>query len=248
MAIENRDIRQAFADARRQQDFDDLQNELSGLDTGKARRFLTAEQHDARKDGGTRRKEAQEALSRLQRRLVASASYAALYQATLDQLEQAERATETALANTATVLANARQHHQAILDRAARLPDGTHVFKTSSGDFRTVDNRMVDAEAADTIHWRGGEPSFEDYTEARAAMIAAKTAQSELETYQVDTLGRIRDRMSDETNPVTEAEMEVFQKQLDEGMQKYQAVSATSPSSSGDPGLSASTIAIPNLS
>ncbi len=211
----------AAASAKRQQDFDDLQNELSGLETGRAKRFLTAEQQEARKAGrsGDGRVDA---MSRLQLLLASDAAYAALYKETMIALDSAERATERSLSAAALALTKAKEHHQHILDRAARLPDGTIVFRDAAGQIRSADGDLVSVDDAAAIQWHGGEPGFEEHVQAKGAVEASMTAQSELGTYQVDVLGRIRDRMSDDANPPSPEELEVFQRDIVEQMPDLQ--------------------------
>ncbi len=200
------------ADEVRRTDFADKQDEMAGRPNGRMRRFLPAGVHDER---NPEKRAESRALSRLQMLLASDPAYAALYRETFEKLREAEEATEKALLRATSGRDDAEQELQRTLERAHRLEGGTRVFRDKQGRVWTERGQQVDAALAASIDWRGDEPSYEDY---RAGKDAASRAQKEvtaLRSYQVDVLGHIRDRMTDEEKPTTKKEMEQFQQTLE---------------------------------
>jgi hypothetical protein len=208
------------ADEQRQVDFDDLQNEMAGLETGRVRRFLSEDARDARDP--KRRAEAQaKETTRLHMLLMSDPAYAALYKGTFEKLREAEEATEKALLQAALTREDAERNLDDVLARAQRLEDGTRVFRDREGRAWTERGGQIDAATLDALEWRGNEPSYEEYVAGKDAADRARQNTEALQTYQVDVLGHIRNRMTDEDNPVTKEEMEQFQKDMTEKMPAF---------------------------
>lgn len=227
-------LRRAFRDTELQKDFDDLQRELAGLEVGRIPRFLSAEERERRKPGGQTRSGDRQ-LSRLQQLLAANPAYAAAYEAAWNALEDAEARTARALAALARKTEGDGRRLQDILDQAARLPDGTRVFRDEDGTIWTEHGGRVTAEDGETIVWTGSEPGFEDYAVAKEAVAKSETAKQEIETYQVEVLGYARDRLSDEENPPDIDELKELEAQITlEAPQHVQAFGASEPISNAD--------------
>ena len=145
-------------------------------------------------------------------------AYTALYNDTIDLLARAEAATEEALQQAERDLTTARDALNETLDGANRLPDGTHVFRSADGNVYTGDGRVVGSEEAASVEWREDAPSYEDYLARRKAAGDAQHRIDELRRYQVDVLGRIRDRMTDPDNPPSPEDMEQAQAEIQEGL------------------------------
>jgi len=215
----NDQLKRAFRAAEQRQDFADLQNEQQGLETGRMPRFLSEDARDRRKPGGESRAK-ERGMSRLQHLLATNAAYAAAYDATWNALEAAEDKTTAALAALTRKAAANNERLQATLDTAARLPDGTRVFRDRGGTVWTEHSRLLESEAADSIVWSGVEPSYEEFQAAKDSVAETGAAIAEVERYQVDVLGHARDRLSDEDNPPDLEELETIQERIETQMPK----------------------------
>ena len=184
---------------RRQRDFDDLQNEATGRDVGRISRFLA--EGDARSAEAKRRKAEREQTRRSLALLLEDPIYRARYETTWDALRQAEMASDRALDHLAEKITHAASALQDMKDDAARLPDGTMVFRDETGMVRRADGSAIGETLAATILWDGNEPSYEDYVAARERLASLEDAQRSVERYQTDVLGAARERLDDEDNP-----------------------------------------------
>ncbi|SDG29109.1 hypothetical protein [Thalassobaculum litoreum] len=197
---------------------DDLANETAGRETGRIKRL----DHPGEEPVGARdRKEKEErdrtaSLTRLQV-LLNDPTYRALYNDTFDQLRTAETATEAALEEAHAALSQTETDLQSTLDNAARLPDGTRVFRDADGNIRTEDGELVSGPDAETIVWKGGEPSYEDLLARRKAEGDARQRVEDLLRYQNDVLGPAHDRMEDPDNPPTPDELKQIQDDIEQG-------------------------------
>jgi len=210
----NDQLKRAFREAERRQDFADFQNEQQGLETGRMTRFLSGEELERRKPGGESR-ERERDMSRLQQLLATNAIYAATYDATWNALEEAEDKTMAALAALTRKAAADNERLQAIVDNSARLPDGTRVFRDTEGTVWTEHGRLVEPEAAETIVWTGIEPTYGEFRAAGDTVAETDAAILEIERYQVDVLGQARDRLTDDDNPPDLEELETIQEQIE---------------------------------
>lgn len=227
LSFEPRDLQGIFLQAeaellrRRREDERDFNAEMVGIDNGKLARFLTGEERERRRDerrgeGSTRSE--RERLSRLQMLLASNPAYAKAYGQTMDSLRGAEEATDRALLKAQARLDEAKRKLQDTLDRAARLPDGTRVFRDKWGQVWTkYGERLSEADSAG-IEWRSGHPGYEALTEDREAVQDSLTRLEALQGYRVDTLGRVRDRMTDQDNPPSVAEMEKYRQDIHDKM------------------------------
>lgn len=186
-------------DAKRQRDFEDLQNELAGRETGRQERFFVGDDHSPREE---RKKQGQEqAFRSMLDALLADPIYRARYSEVINRLREAEQATEAALDRISQMIAETEGTIRDMEDRAARLPDGTLVFRDANGVVRRADGSVVEAYLVDTILWTGNEPSYEDYRAQHERIADLEEARTEVERYRDDVLGPARDRMTDESNP-----------------------------------------------
>jgi len=192
------------AEERRRTDFNDLQNERAGLETGRIARFLDADTREARAGRGKGSDKTGAHLSRLQQLLAANPAYAALYHETFDKLRAAEAAAERALSLAIEARAKARQALDDTLERAATLPDGTRVFRDDNGDVRTEHGDKIAPEIAAGIQWRRDEPGYETLTSQRKAFETFDNTVAEIRGVQVDKLGRFRNELEDKANPLGE--------------------------------------------
>lgn len=203
----------AAADEHKKMEFEDLQRELMGIEGPREARFLDADIRDSRDINKRGEKDAQR-ISRLQLLLLQDPAYAALYNETFDKLRDAERAAEIALASAILTRDAVQRFLQEMLDRAPRLPDGTHVFRDAQGQVWTEDGQLVDPALAEGIEWRGNEFSYEQYLAQKDTLQSVEDHIQALTHYQINVLGHVRDRMTDEKNPASKEDMESFQRDI----------------------------------
>lgn len=184
---------------RQRQEFDDLQNEIAGRETGRRTRFLRdGPGSDAEKK---KEREAQRrALTRLAQ-LLNDPVYRAKYDGVLQLLSEAERATEAAIEHLTEQISAAQTELGEMMENAARLPDGTRVFRDEDGVVRREDGSIVEDHLAETIIWTGKEPSFEDVQAAKDRLNGLQDALDAASGYQNDVLGPARDKITDPDDP-----------------------------------------------
>lgn len=232
----------------RDEDRKDYERELAGIDIGRSNRFHGSDFVEDRRQGrngasGSQRSAQRELTSRLQAMLAANAGYAKLYNDTLGDLSDAEAATDRAIGKAEAALEEAQQQREQTLRRAAKLPDGTRVFRDARGNvLNEHGERVSDADAAG-IEWRGDEPAYEQFLEDSESVKDRLTRLEALQGYRVDTLGGIRDRMDDKENPPSAEDVERFKREIHEKMpseakaelpSKQPVVVAASPASLQD--------------
>lgn len=192
-------------DNRRRRDYDDLQNESAGRETGRMTRFLTNPEQDPRE---IRKKRAEKATRQLLQTLLLDPLYRAKYAEVTTALAGAVDATERALSELDIQIGAAASALMEMEESAARLPDGTRVYRDAKGDVRRADGSIVEDTLAETILWAGDEPSFEAMTEQRQRLDKLKADKETVLTYQNDVLGPAQDMMSDPDDPPSIEEMD----------------------------------------
>jgi hypothetical protein len=211
------------AAAKREEDRRDYERELAGIDIGRAARFHTAEYVEQRRQGRSGASQDQKSAqrdyaSRLQMLLATNAAYANLYNGTMDALGDAESATDRAIAKAQEALTEAQVQLEQTLGRAAKLPDGTRVFRDERGQVWTEHGTQVSETDAAGIEWRGDEPAYKQFLEESESVRDRLTRLEALQGFRVDTLGRFRDRMDDPDNPPTAKEMQQYRREMEEKM------------------------------
>lgn len=183
----------------RKEDFDDLQNEVSGRETGRRARFLPAGEQSA--EAKRKKREEERAFRTQLALLLEDPVYRAKYNGVMNALREAEQATEAALDQIAQMISEAQQALQDMEDRAAKLPDGTLVFRDAHGVVRKADGSVVEDHLVETILWTGNEPDFEAYQTQQGQLSELNQHQRNTELYREDVLGSARDKMLDEDTP-----------------------------------------------
>ena len=179
-------------------EFDDLQNEVAGRQTGRQARFLrNGPGSEAAKK---KERDAQRALTRLAQ-LLNDPIYRAKYDGVSQVLSDAERATEAAIDQMNTQIIATQAELDDMMDRAARLPDGTRVFRDANGVVRCEDGSVVEDHLVDTIIWSGNEPSFEEIQATKQRLEDLQSALDDVTRYQNDVLGPSRDKVTDPDDP-----------------------------------------------
>lgn len=199
---------------QRRLDAQDYANELAGLEAGRQSRFLG----EGRRDGDPRRHRDRQAFQDRLTELMADPVYRAHYKRVMDRLSEAERAADAALARLNAEIETAEQGLADMEDRAARLPDGTMVFRDAQGIVRTADGTPVDPVLAETIIWTGREPTFEEHQAQRQKIDDLHRQRAEVDDYRNNTLGHARDRMEDRDNPPKPDELDDMLNDIDRQM------------------------------
>ncbi len=199
--------------AKHARDFDDLQHEIAGRDVGRMGRFLPGGAQSAASSGKSNDKRA-EALTRLQAVLMNNPAYAQAFQET-------ERALNDAQSQLDTLLERVQREIEAndlvladIRERAARLEDGSRVYKDQDGRIRSENGDQINDALAAGILWRGDEPSFEDMKDARERGERLKDIERDIQIGQ-GRIGEMQADMKDEDDPPTRDELELFQDEAD---------------------------------
>ncbi len=207
----------ALAERLLAEDRDDYNHATTGADVGRQRRHIRDKDTDPLT--GEKRKGGSSAVQRtLDWLLLNDASYSAAHQSAMLALTDAESSVADGLTEIVEALAPARRTLEDMEERAARLPDGTLVFRNANGDVLTADGHLVPDEDAAGVEWRGDEPTYEDYREQRDRIEALEQAERELRGIETE-LGDIRGELTDQQEPPTEdrvGELEDWASQLSE--------------------------------
>lgn len=225
-------------------DYIDQQNEAAGRETGRQRRFLPDEELSPE---GRRKKAARERFTALMR-MLADPAYRAHHEHVMQRLRAAELATDHALRKIERELIAATAEMDRIEDRAARLPDGSRVYRDAHGMVRRADGTVVEDDLVATILWRGGEPCFEGMRAAREQLAAIHHTRQSLIDYQNGTLGPARDRMQDEDSPPSLDEMRTIERRIRETIPSYAKAAMPERAPPAAAMMPASSIALPDLS
>ena len=201
----------------RQQDHDDLNNELRGTDVGRMSRFLSPEVRDLVKEERKGEKDLKDIIQQtLLDIMLMDDEYRQLYDGAMDRLRDLEEATQRALDKAEIELEKSREQLAETLDRAAML-DGVHVFKDAQGRVWTEHDERVKDTDAERIEWKGNEPDREEYHADRAHNHTSQKTVDDIRQYQTDTLGSARERLTDKDNPLRKDQLEGFVEDLDRG-------------------------------
>lgn len=237
---ERDDLHQA-ALQKRAVDFADQQAELGDHNGGKAERFTTATEK-ARRQRARQGRSTEAGLS-LHQRLMLSASYHAAYERLGEVLAKAEQAIAGALSQSAERLVALRQAMEAVRENAARLPDGTRVYRDEEGRIWSEDGRNFD-HMGDVIVWPENASGLSDFTGARDAIEAEIENSARLRRIEID-IGEIRDRYEDDENAMTRDEIEAA---MEEAQKVSEATGQEMELSNTDPELTQqNSFAIPTM-
>jgi len=179
-------------DQKRQQDIDDLNNEMAGRDVGRQRRFL----HDRDPQYIEERKREDKHRHDMLMQMMRDAEYAAAYQRAWDALDNAQDALSEALLENAEETERLAEALDAIEGQAARLPDGSPVFRAADGSLRDADGNRLRSDALPaSLTIPEDAPSYEDYASARDALHSARMRGQELARIQTEVIDPARDRV-----------------------------------------------------
>lgn len=205
------------AETRRQQDLDDYNNEISGIDVGRIGRFLSSEARTRlieQRTGKTSR------LTALDMMLLNDRHYAKIYTRTMNELQRAELATERALDKALPKSIQLRVKLSETLSKAPTLSNGTKAFKDINGSVWSEDDMKLDEAQAESIEWDGTEPSYETYLDQRHELEAVEQDIHDIREYQTDVLGTIRGDLTDQDDPKSVDDIETNSSKMKKLMPK----------------------------
>lgn len=184
-------------------DFDNLQHTLSDVETGQQTKHglqkdevdpFTGEKKRGSVNGATKRT--------LDWLLLNDTTYKLAHENLITSIRQAQHDTQTVLERVTNELSGARRIMDELRASAAKLPDGTRVFKDRHGNVRGEDGEIIPSERAAGIEWRGGEPSYEKYQAQDSHIENLESAERELRGID-NELGEIHERNTRNKNPLT---------------------------------------------
>jgi len=195
-------------------DFDNLQHTLSGVETGQQTRHGLNNETDGSVSGGGKRKSLAERIREtLDWLLLNDPAYRQAHENLMTSIRSAQQTTQTALDRVMSALAFERTIMEEILSNAAKLPDGTKVFKDKKGGVRNEDGEIIPLELIETIQWSGNEPTYEEYLAQRRRIESLEQAENELRGIETE-LGEIHTEATDEDNPPTIERIDDLQERI----------------------------------
>ncbi|MDQ0314611.1 hypothetical protein [Amorphus orientalis] len=212
------DIVRAQAEARRQVDFDDSQQELRGVEVGRIGRFLSPEAREAAKEGrgGSGRSDA--GMTALEIALT-QADYAEAFHAAEKEIREAQKIVDDLQDDITATIEKMDSRIEEMLDAAATLPDGTKAFMDENGDVWTVDGDRVDQAIVDGIEW-DGRPSLETYQSQIAGRERLQELSAEGDGLSL-RLGEINNELHNEDHPPSKEEIEAYRAESQSVVERY---------------------------
>jgi len=193
----------------------DLNLELIGDPTGRNPRFFAENRHGVGSESEKKKSE-RRYRNMLEMLLAEDARYAKLFYEVQDTLNRARLAVGQALLDIHQHLEEAEKTLRIMQDNAARLDDGTMVFRsTVDGHVYTEDGRKLSDDEAQKVEFSENAPSREDYYTQREKVETLKEQKSEAETYKRD-IDQAEERLHDANDPLTLEELETLERDISE--------------------------------
>ncbi len=205
------------AETRRQQDLDDYNKEISGIDVGRVGRFLSSEARTRlieQRTGKTSR------LTALDMILLSDPHYTKIYTSAMNELQTAEQATENALEKALKKSDELKTQLSQTMTNTKALPSGKKAFKDINGSVWSEDDMKLDEAQAESIEWDGTEPSYETYLDQRHELEAVEQDIHDIREYQTDVLGTIRGDLTDQDDPKSVDDIETYSSKMKKLMPK----------------------------
>ena len=188
-------------DRKKQQDFDDFQNELAGREVGRQSRFGVGDGSGrALSDKEKREKAWRDTLDRL---LMTDPEYRTLYVELGDRLRDAERDVDAEMVAIMGRLDALQSDVEDMRHRAAEVPGVGRVYRFADGRVLDENGVELDPVFAASIVWPDDAPTGEEYFGAMDELAVLEEQLGKWQDYRIDTLGGIRDRYDDRDNPMT---------------------------------------------
>ena len=190
----------------RQQDIDDLNNELRGVDVGRVTRFLSPEVRET--INGDRK--AKKGLDPLELALL-SAEYAQMYNQVLDGNRNAQNAITNLGDQIDRLMDKVNSRIEETLDKAVTLPDGRKVFMHEDGEVYTSDGKPIDPILVAGIDWTD-RPTYNEYQ----SLLADRNRLQEIRDGNDRNslrLGEIREDLDDRDDPPSQDQLKSHKKE-----------------------------------
>lgn len=152
-----------LADARRQEEIEDLNLSAAGFVTGKASIHQATMARDKEFQAEQKQKKERSKLESL----LLDAQYRAAYDAAIDAFNEAQNAIYEALIKSNNELNAAKQCHNQVMDNANIHGDGRKVFMDDDGNAYTEDGQKLTDEEMLDVDWREGSPGWDEYIQSR---------------------------------------------------------------------------------
>lgn len=202
-----------WADQKRRQDLDDLNNEAAGREVGRISRFHHERDPKIIEEKKQERERRLSALAQLMRDPV----YAAAWQRANDAIDRAQAALDIALLENAQITEDLQERLEEMEGRAARLPDGRAVFRAADGSIRAADGQRLRSDTLPaSLIIPLDAPSYEEYATSRDALTSARARGQELSRAQTEVIDPARERLNDQDNPPSREELEEIEREMDE--------------------------------
>jgi len=202
-------------------EFDDLNRELSGANSGKADRFFNEDSTPRGREEKERKEAAQRQFDNLLQQLLNDPEYRQAWERVTDKIDKAKTKLNAAMDKITARIEHLDEVIEDMESRAATMEDGTAVFKNANGQLITSDGRVLSAEEAALIDIPDDAPSWESYKTANDARTKARTKMDKLSGIQTDLDDADR-KMRDKDNPPSKKDIEEIEKGVDKAITKAQ--------------------------
>lgn len=205
----------SLREARKRDDFDNLQHSLSGVETGQQSRHGLSKNTSGSVFGDKRKTITEQIRETLEWLLLNNPAYAEAHQAAMTSLRSAETTVTNALDRLLANLEKEQAIFNEMLERGASLPDGRKVFRDAQGQVKTLDGEIIDKDLAATIQWRGDEPDYEDIIQQKTHVDDLKNGINEVRGIETE-LGSIRGELTNNEKPPTQVRVETLKDRIHE--------------------------------
>ena len=225
---------EALREARRHDDFVDLQDAIAGRSVGRQRRHIP--DNDIDPVTGEKRKSISDIVREtLDWLLLNNPEYARIHGEAMSVLQRAEGTASGALERTLDALTTARTELHDMLERAPTLPDGRKVFRDgATGHVYDAEGLRIPDDLAAGIEWPEGAADNRDYIAKKKHIQELEDAERELRGIQTE-LGGIRGELTNNENPPRPERVKSLKDQIEELHQQSADVLANHVSKSMDP-------------
>ena len=157
---------------------DDYNHAVADVDVGRMRKHIP--QADVDPATGQKKSASERIARTLQWLLIYDENYTRAHKAAVLAVNEAMDAAADALSDIKAALEQTTAEVEGILNRAATLPDGRKAFRDGKGGIVDESGKHISDEMADSIIWRGDEPTYDEYRAQLDRADALKRAQDEV--------------------------------------------------------------------
>ena len=204
---------------RKQDDFDNLQHSLSGVETGQQARHGLSKDTSGSVFGDKHKTITEQIRETLEWLLLNNPAYAEAHKAAMTSLRSAETTVTDALDRLLANLEKEQAIFNEMLERGATLPDGRKVFWDAQGQVKTLDGDIIEYDLATSIQWRGDEPSYEEVIEQKNHINDLQEGINEVRGIETE-LGGIRGELTNNEKPSTLERVDELKERIGELQQQ----------------------------